>query len=65
MRNGFYKINLRLNKERNKMFRRKIRCRIIEYTLYSGHFTSKSQKLDVIDEFIGGSVWLSKILKKN
>lgn len=47
------------------MFRRKIRCRTIEYTLYSGHFTSKSKKLDVIDEFIGGSVWLSKILKKN
>lgn len=27
------------------MFRRKIRCRIIEYTLYSGHFTSKSKKI--------------------
>lgn len=34
-------------------------------TLYLGVFTSKLKKLDVIDEFIGGSVWLSKILKKN
>lgn len=46
------------------MFRRKIRRRSMGCTLYLGGFTSKSKKLDVIDE-LGGSVWLSKILKKN
>ena len=47
------------------MFRRKIRRRSMECTLYLSNFTSKSKKIDEIDEFIGGSVWLSKILKKN
>ena len=37
----------------------------MECTLHLGDVTSKLKKLDVTDEFIGGSVWLSKILKKN
>lgn len=41
MRNRFYRNNLRLNKYKNKIFRRKIRRRIMECTLYSGGFTSK------------------------
>lgn len=41
MQNGFYRINLRLNKYKNKLFSRKIRRRSMECTLYLGDFTSK------------------------
>lgn len=47
MRKGFYRIDLRLNKYKKKIFRRKIRRRSMECTLYLSNLTSKLIKLDV------------------
>lgn len=45
MRNGFYRIDLRLNKYKNKIFRRKIRRRSMACTLYLGGFTTKLKNI--------------------
>lgn len=66
MQNGFYRIDLRLNKYKNKIFRRKIRCRIMECTLYLGNLTSKLKKcLDVkVRNNLGGFGMAIEDIKK-
>lgn len=45
MLNGFYRIDLRLNKYKDKIFRCIFRRRSMECTLYLGGFTTKLKNI--------------------